>query len=186
MCMKYRVIVNKIILNTYLSYRWNILIRSGFIFFFTFSSDLQKTIFLFPWRKGFLYGNECVEFNSVYQLQNLFLVKKKRGKTCFFTFWYVVPIHQINCGIIRQNYYNWCALLSKKIKKSNWRDFSCQTKRILNIWLMFLPPSSKPSVIILVSSEQLILLHFKILFSPKQITEKQYLSIDRLLGIILC
>lgn len=51
---------------------------------------------------------------------------------------------------------------------------------------MFLPPSSKPSVIILVSSEQLILLHFKILFSPKQIIEKQYLSIDRLLGIILC
>lgn len=159
-----------------------------YLFFHIFDWSSKNYLhLLFPWRKGFLYGNECVEFNSVYQLQNLFLVKKKkRGKTCFFTFWYVVPIHQINCGIIRQNYYNWCALLSKKIKKSNWRDFSCQTKRILNIWLMFLPPSSKPSVIILVSSEQLILLHFKILFSPKQITEKQYLSIDRLLGIILC
>lgn len=157
-----------------------------YLFFHIFGWSSKNYLhLLFPWRKGLLYGNECVEFNSVYQLQNLFLVKKSEVKHDF-TFWYVVPIHQINCGIIRQNYYNWCALLSKKIKKSNWRDFSCQTKRILNIWLMFLPPSSKPSVIILVSSEQLILLHFKILFSPKQITEKQYLSIDRLLGIILC
>ena len=52
-------------------------------------------------------------------------------------------------------------------------------------WCFYLPHQN-PQWKGLVSSEQLILLHFKILFSPKQITEKQYLSIDRLLGIILC
>lgn len=157
-----------------------------YLFFHIFGWSSKNYLhLLFPWRKGLLYGNECVEFNSVYQLQNLFLVKKKSEvKHVFSPFDMLCPfIRSIAESFV---YYNWCALLSKKIKKSNWRDFSCQTKRILNIWLIFLPPSSKPSVIILVSSEQLILLHFKILFSPKQITEKQYLSIDRLLGIILC